>query len=245
MLEALSHGSDIASHNAFQFLNAPAGVYVNPALSWQSLFSALQSYLDALDSTGGSFTSRLAAPSMREISPSELMLIEAFLSLLATIMAQSEVARNVLADAPQFNAVNRLLSLLACAVPASLKGRVFEVLSGLAATPTIGWQIWHMLEQSQLLVPGRTVGLKYELEQVESQNETYPEMRGFLGLLRQLVRILPSEMFNTPGSLAIFLLFVQDDIFGKLRSSRLPSERRKVGDCKSMHGMHCFCAGVV
>lgn len=90
-----------------------------------------------------------------------------------------------------------MFGLLSCSIPTSLKGEILKLLGSLSLTSIIAANMWQFLENSQLIstigVP-QSVGfpqfksdLKIELEEIESREETYPLLRGFLYFMKNLI----------------------------------------------------------
>ena len=85
-----------------------------------------------------------------------------------------------------------MFGLLTCPIPATLKGEILALISALALTPQNAKNMWHVMESAQLLQTSSAQtynksDIKVELEEVESREETYPFLRGFLDLLSALV----------------------------------------------------------
>lgn len=107
-----------------------------------------------------------------------------------------------------------MFGLLTCPIPVALKGELFNVLASLSLNPLISVNMWQLLEISQI-VPTSSLSssaslnpslsttffgatglghpatsrndIKSELEEVEAREESYPMLRGFLSLIRNLV----------------------------------------------------------
>lgn len=91
---------------------------------------------------------------------------------------------------------NLMFGLLTCPIPTLLKGEVFKILSTLSLTPQIALNMWNLLENSQILqtVPVNFSAqlfakndIKVELEEIESRDEMYSSIKGFLELLSSLI----------------------------------------------------------
>lgn len=98
-----------------------------------------------------------------------------------------------------------LFGLLTCSIPISLKGEILNLLSALSLTPMLAINMWQLLEISQILptVAQQQSGFSYfkndiklELEEVESREETYPLLKGFLNFVKILVTqtIVPENL---------------------------------------------------
>ena len=197
MLGSLACGSECAQH-AFNFLNAPMSLQMNPTLSWNALFEALQNYYQALSDTvdGYPLSSTLKTAPLsgwKEIHPDEVVLLQNFLDILCQILSYSESSRIMLFESVQWNALNRLFGLLSCNIPVSLKAYLFDCLAAFALSSDIAMYIWQLLEVAEVLgkVDPKTGkvsgGIKYELEEIESRDESYLESRAFLHLLLKIV----------------------------------------------------------
>lgn len=102
-----------------------------------------------------------------------------------------------------------MFGLLTCSIPISLKGEILNLLSAFSLTPAIAVNMWQLLETSQILptLPQQQAGFSYfrndiklELEEVESREEAYPLLRGFLNLIKTLVTCT-----NVPENLGLGL----------------------------------------
>lgn len=196
MISSLACGVECAQH-AFNFFNTSTVLQMNPALSWNAFFTALQNYHRALSDTNAyPFSSSLsAAPfsTWKEIHPEEVVLLQNFLNILRQILLYSESSRIMLFESAQWNALNRLFALLSCPISASLKAHLFNCLSAFATSPDIAMYIWQLLEAAEVLKKSDlqtgkiAAGIKYELEEIESREESYIESRAFLGLLLKIV----------------------------------------------------------
>ncbi len=91
---------------------------------------------------------------------------------------------------------NLMFGLLTCPIPTALKGEIFRMLANFSATPQIALNMWSLLENSQILqtVPVNFSAqvfvkndIKVELEEIESRDETYPAIKGFLELITSLL----------------------------------------------------------
>lgn len=91
---------------------------------------------------------------------------------------------------------NLMFGLLTCPIPTVLKGEIFKILATLSSTPQIAMNMWNLLESSQIL---QTIPINYptqmfakndikvELEEIETRDETYPAIKGFLELITSLI----------------------------------------------------------
>ncbi|KAJ3112926.1 hypothetical protein HDU96_003994 [Phlyctochytrium bullatum] len=219
-------------------------------LSWDSLFRSL-------DLTAKS----LVAHPEAAMHPTEIALQRAFLRLLKQVVRFSSVARISLHSNPSFQAINSLFLLLNCRVPIELKAALFETIAafcvpidgGLAASEIV-YFVWNQLENAQVLprppnagyqygavsrpALGRNEGIRYDLEQIESQSQMYPETTGFLQLLCALFKatgpLSPSQIRDSPAfaqsqlmSTSHYVEFVIEDVFLKVHNRQFISPEEK------------------
>ena len=110
-----------------------------------------------------------------------------------------------------------LFGLLSCPIPIILKGEILQLLASFSLTPIISVNMWQLLENSQIIptlnsqmatsgfsTSGTTAltysrnDIKVELEEIESREETYPLLRGFIQLIKNLIKST-----NVPDNLGI------------------------------------------
>jgi nuclear pore complex protein Nup205 len=248
VLSSLATGARCAQY-ASEFLSTE-----HARLSWTALFRSL-------DLTAKSL---LAQPD-GEMHPNEVALQCAFLRLLRQVVTFSDVVRINLYGNPHLQATNTIFSLLNRRIPVELKAALFEVLASFTL-PTekgnsleVALQIWRCLEQAEVLpkssvndynhagfssrrAPGRSDGIRFDMDQIESQNQTYPETIAFLTLLNTLLQTLkPSShldfndlvlSMDLSQSLNHYLEFVVDDVLLKAHNRMFASidERWKMID---------------
>ncbi|KAI9366036.1 nucleoporin Nup186/Nup192/Nup205 [Zopfochytrium polystomum] len=252
LLSSLAEGPKSAEHAA-QFLSVQ-----NHVISWTAFFNSLSMSAQTL-----------AAYPDREIHPKELALQQAFLMLLAQIARYSRRARITLYTNPGFQAINTLFALLNRKVSVDLKAALLQAIAAFAVpdeevgTSEIAPAVWWHLEQAEIVPrpgivsvdtqrfssfgasvqgrPTRMEGIRYDLEQIESQNQTYPETIAFLTLLNVLMissknnplslnAIIPPSADNmaVPFSREIpvaskYVDFVVEDIFLKVHNRAFTS----------------------
>ncbi|KAJ1567890.1 hypothetical protein HK405_004393, partial [Cladochytrium tenue] len=235
----------------------------NPRLSWTSFFQSL-----SMSAKG------LAAYPDRELHPDELALQQGFLSFLTQVARYSRPARITLYANPNFQAVNTLFSLLNRRVPVDMKASLFESIASFCVpdeagsnTSNIAPAVWWHLEQAEVVPTSgggqkfssfggqqkvvRMNGIRFDLEQIESQNQTYPETMAFLTLLNVLIlgwksSYLATQAGHAPGEnqaaglgydnsiVTKYVEFVIEDIFMKAhnRSYSSMTERwRMLASC--------------
>ncbi|KAJ3096184.1 hypothetical protein HDU97_006167 [Phlyctochytrium planicorne] len=240
MLASLATGQQCA-HYAAEFLSTD-----HSRLSWEALFRSL-------DLTAKS----LAAHPDGVMHPGEIALQKAFLRLLGQVVKFSSVARASLHASPHLQAINTLFSLLNRRIPYNLKAALFETAAAFCipaerGVPSdISAYVWRHLELSEVIPKpvtgsqyaygsfssttsrqtGRSDGLRYDLDQIESQYQTYPETIAFLQLLNTLLismKTLSSGQSNsvdiagfgpqTSFSITHYIEFVLDDVFLKIHN---------------------------
>jgi nuclear pore complex protein Nup205 len=106
-----------------------------------------------------------------------------------------------------------LFGLLNCPIPIILKGEILQLLSSFSLTPMICVNMWQLLENSQIIstlncqtgISGFSTtsvysrnDIKVELEEIESREETYPLLRGFIHFIKNLI-----QSMNAPDNLGI------------------------------------------
>lgn len=128
--------------------------------------------------------------------------------------------------------VQKIFALLSCRFSYTLKGLLFQVLSGLARVDMeTARDIWNLLESERVL-PCKTFsfhgmkqhmkkGLREELEDAESKAGKYPITVGFLGLIQSLLAQHPAlpvdalgSAYRVPGVL-LYIEYIIDDILLK------------------------------
>lgn len=153
-----------------------------------------------------------------------------------------------------------MFGLLTCSIPVSLKGEILNLLAALSLNPLISINMWQLLENSQILPTmnqmqqstafnsGVGTGasfvayfrndIKIELEEVESREETYPLLKGFLNLIKTLVSNsnVPENLGYglRPKSIALgfqpYLQFLVNNVYLKVlyRSYKNPQEKWQI-----------------
>jgi nuclear pore complex protein Nup205 len=90
-----------------------------------------------------------------------------------------------------------MFGLIKCPISIQLKGEILNLLASFALSPQIAVNLWQLLEESQILPTiahyqpqqyGKN-DIKIDLEEVETRDETYPLLRGFLGLTKNLIKM--------------------------------------------------------
>ncbi|KAJ3117528.1 hypothetical protein HK100_000808 [Physocladia obscura] len=232
----------------------------NARLSWVALFRSLDFSAKTLASSPDG-----------EISSDEVNLQRAFLRLLRQVVKFSEYGRTALYSSPHLQVINTLFSLLNRRIGVELKASIFDVIAAFCIPVEKGLlsdvapMVWKHLEQSDI-VPrpqysggfhygtfssnsqltlnsggGRAEGIRFDLEQIESQNQVYPETIAFMTLLNTLLfAIKPNQMtgvvdgfsthLQTPGGVNHYMHFVIDDVFLKMHNRVFASvdERWKI-----------------
>ncbi|KAJ1666896.1 hypothetical protein EV178_001810 [Coemansia sp. RSA 1646] len=319
MLSALACGPQ-ASVCAHEFMSASSGSLMSPSrnqvasnqaplCSWSALFGALDFYASSLRQNEPDPLAETP-----EIPDAEISLLRSFLRLCRSVVRYSIVARTMLYESPEYNAIMTIFNLLGCVVPVPLKASLINTIAAFGElNPEIPYgddahadsiyqainemarRSWILLEQSQTLsttnnldalrdarpadvqqvpMPGKTPsrrvnigrgssgrpaqnrgGIVYELEEVETAVETYPEMRAFVRLISCLIHSssgapvlsnmerdpilysVPSpsiptdlgESYRIPG-VSPYIGFVLDSVLLKAeqRAYRYPSEKWSV-----------------
>ncbi|KAI3620056.1 hypothetical protein CBS9595_002023 [Malassezia furfur] len=188
MLAALATGEQCAGH-AHAMLEADAATHGGERrlATWARLFDWIAHYVELFRTRGGS------------MPPEEMVLLRAFLQLLATVVQWSAAARDSLYLNSAYMPLARLFALYACPVPVDLKAALLHALGAFAApvahvgtSPRILAELWDRLQQSGVLQRPKTGGAApavLELEHTEATHFRYP---GSTELVRFLTAILPS-----------------------------------------------------
>ncbi|KAI9351462.1 hypothetical protein BDR26DRAFT_929900 [Obelidium mucronatum] len=225
---------------AAEFLGSEDG-----RISWIALFRSL-------DMTAKS----LAQHPDREMHPDEISLQRSFLRLLKQVARFSEIARATLNSSASLQVINTLFNLLNRRISVELKASILDAIAAFALPVEKGTvseaapMIWKHLEQAEIVprpnymhggvhygafsnqsVSGRQEGIRYDMEQIEAQNQTYPETLSFMTLLNTLlVAIKPNQLtgmmdgFSTKvqaqgiGQINHYIHFAVDDVFMKVHN---------------------------
>lgn len=256
MLAALATGEQCAGHcNAF--LEDAAGGERRLA-TWARLFDWIAHYVELFRTRGGS------------MPPEEMVLLRAFLRVLATVVRYSAAARDSLYLNSAYAPLARLFGLYACPVPVDLKAGILEALGAFAvqhhhaSSSKILAELWDRLQQSGVVKAQKdgAAPAVYELESVEAAHFRYP---GSTELVRFLTAILPAStsagraaaLVSAAGhasavglpappplvhSSAPYVAYVVDEVFLKA-SSRMyatPAERWEVSAACLDFMEHCL-----
>ncbi|KZT66755.1 hypothetical protein DAEQUDRAFT_767725 [Daedalea quercina L-15889] len=215
-----------------------------PAVSWNAIFGLLDSWVTAgsiprnnqpaPNSMPGLQPSFGASqqwqtpqpqlpPSQLPFTPQDVLLAQAFLRLLATVVTHSVAVRITISGHARFRAIPTLISLVPLGIPLELKGSIFETLAAFCeagagnAGAEICRSVWVLMERMEVInVRANTgfsgslaavKGVEVELEQVEAIHKMYPATISFLKLLSTLMhtpkgvpireRIADAEPINT------------------------------------------------
>ncbi|KAJ3416468.1 hypothetical protein HDV05_001626 [Chytridiales sp. JEL 0842] len=241
VLASISTGLRCAQY-ASEFLSTE-----HARLSWIALFRSL-------DLTAKSLISQPEG----EMHPDEVQLQCSFLKLLKQVIAYSDVARISIYSSPNLQAVNTIFSLLNRRISVELKAALFEVIAAFTLpsdksnSAEISIQVWRLLEQAEVLPKatasefgamgsrkpaGRNDGVRFDMDQIESQNQTYPETNGFLTLLNTLLLASkPSSHLESTDllyamdasqSVKRYIDFAVDDVFLKVHNRIFASTDEK------------------
>ncbi|CCU98867.1 unnamed protein product [Malassezia sympodialis ATCC 42132] len=192
MLAALAEGEQCAAY-AHALLEYDAGAPPGGErrlVTWSRLFEWIAHYVDAFQ--------RHASAVM---PPDEMVLLRAFLGVLATVVRYSAATRDALFLHKEYAPLDKLFALYACAVPVDLKAAILQALTAFAArprdatSPRVLSALWERLEQSGA-VRGAAPRAVYELEHVEAVHGRYPGTRRLVELL---TAVLP---YATPAAQA-------------------------------------------
>jgi nuclear pore complex protein Nup205 len=226
--------SDFASSSSLQSTTSSG-----PAVSWTAIFGLLEQWSTAgatarpVQPTGPIGSQMQVVQTHRYpqlvLSQQDVLLAQAFLRLLSTVVTWSVDVRITISGHARFKAVPTLVSLIPLSIPLELKGALLDTLSSFClpggGTPGVEvcrsvWTLMERLEVINVRVPPGTTGatlssvkgIEMELEEIESVHKLYPETIPFLKLLSTLIhtpksipagdRLVESEPLNTiPESL--------------------------------------------
>lgn len=138
------------------------------------------------------------------LSQQDVLLAQAFLRLLSTVVKHSFAVRITISGHARFRAIPTLVSLIPLGIPLELKGAVFETLAAFCepGAGTAGVEIcrsvWTLMERLEVINVRQTGsgggnamppvrGVEVELEEVEAVYKLYPATLPFLRLLTTLI----------------------------------------------------------
>ncbi|KAI0075076.1 hypothetical protein K474DRAFT_1600404 [Panus rudis PR-1116 ss-1] len=146
------------------------------------------------------------------LGPLDVLLAQAFLRLLATVVKHSVAARIAICGHARFRAIPTLMSLIPLHVPLELKGSIFDTISAFcepgagSAGVEICKSVWTLMERLEIInVRGNTgigptipaaKGVEVELEEVEATFKMYPATIAFLKLLSTLLHTSKRRPLN-------------------------------------------------
>ncbi|KAG6331906.1 hypothetical protein ID866_7182, partial [Astraeus odoratus] len=189
----------------------------------QSLAASLGGFGSQSNTASQGVTSQ-AAPQII-IRPKEVLLAQAFLRLLSTVVLHSVAVRLAIANNAQFRAISTLTSLVPLGIPLELKGAIFDTLASFcepgagAAGVELCKMVWAMMERLEVInvragssagrVGGVVLppvkGVEVELDEVEAVYKLYPATIPFLNLLSTLLhtpkRLSPKVLLTDAESL--------------------------------------------
>jgi hypothetical protein len=155
----------------------------------------------------------------------ELLVLVASVELLTAIFRNQDVFKKVMESERYQDPINVIFSLIICPVKIDLKGALFKCLSTIAFhSEEYSKQIWEILETHQVLPVLKEEGVRFELNQSETNAGRYPCTEGFLDLLSSLLSHgVPNDLgmdYRWPGIMP-YLEFVIDDVIMTNRRGRL------------------------
>ncbi|KAJ3272871.1 hypothetical protein HDV01_005194 [Terramyces sp. JEL0728] len=212
-ISSLSSGQ-VCSNNVHQILNLDNnGQFGN--ITWGNFFRTLNSYLERLGQNGN-----------MELSPTETSIILVFLDLVGNVVKHSTSCRRILCENQNYRALETLFFLLIKRLPIDLKAALLNTISCFC-DPTLEWsensnQVWYLLETSQIIPQRDQQGLLYDIKEIETIQQTYPETLAFLNLICNLVQCKSTSMYETLGEpdrlpgIRPYIAFIIDEIFLKI-----------------------------
>ncbi|WFC99896.1 hypothetical protein MYAM1_002642 [Malassezia yamatoensis] len=187
MLAALANGEQCAGHVHAILESDSQSVGADRRLAtWMRLFDWIAHYVEQFRARGGS------------MPPEEMVLLRAFLHVLAMVVRWSAAARDSLFLNTAYMPIARLFALYACPIPVDLKAAILRALTSFAmptganaTSSRILSELWDRLQQSAVLKPPKNstiAPIVYELENTEATHYQYP---GSTQFVRFLTAILP------------------------------------------------------
>ena len=155
----------------------------------------------------------------------ELLILVATVELLTAIFQNQTVFEKIMESERYQDPINVIFSLIICPVKIDLKGALFKCLSAIAFhSEEHTKKIWEILETHQVLPVLKEEGVRFELNQSETNAGRYPCTEGFLDLLSSLLSHgVPNDLgldYRWPGIMP-YLEFVIDDVIMTNRRGRL------------------------
>ncbi|KAJ3312648.1 hypothetical protein HDV04_002790 [Boothiomyces sp. JEL0838] len=204
----------ICANNVHQILNLDNnGQFGN--ITWGNFFRTLNSYLE-----------RLGQNENMELSPTETSIILVFLDLVGTVVKYSTSCRRILCENQNYRALDTLFLLLIKRLPIDLKAALLHTISCFCE-PSLEWsenssQVWYLLETCQIIPQKDHLGLLFDIKEIETSQQTYPETLAFLNLICNLVQCKSANIYETLGEperlggIRPYLAFIIDEIFLKI-----------------------------
>ncbi|XP_058121334.1 nuclear pore complex protein Nup205 [Anopheles ziemanni] len=251
MLAGLSCNAQSA-RSAFNLLKQGSAYSGSNTISWEHFFNSLIAYYQNLRQEQNPHSETVYRNRMisKSISPQEILGLQAVLQVVQAVAKHDELARVALCEHVSWLPLNVLVGLISCSVPIQLKAEIVHTLASLAGCYENAIQLWHNLEDSQIIstVPSTsnflTRGVKSELEEVESRNETFPLTQAMLDFLYSLMRTaVPDNLgegTRAPG-VHPYLSYVVDTVLLRLfnRNYKNPAEKWQLAQ-KCLLIVHMF-----
>lgn len=206
----------------------------HPELNWNFFFNVISNIVDKCN------MEKQHDASIRSIqfSPEDLDSLDAILELLCAVFQSPHAANQIIIDG--YQPLHKLFSLLVCPLPIELRGRIFVCLAAFArASNEIVQEIWILMEHHGILPLqgnsfgryGSWLGVREDLEDLESKEKKYPVTNGFLTLLEALLHAHDSSeeddreeglrgMINVtmPATMPVYIGYIIDDVLFKVHS---------------------------
>uniref|UniRef100_A0AAG5DJ40 Nuclear pore complex protein Nup205 n=1 Tax=Anopheles atroparvus TaxID=41427 RepID=A0AAG5DJ40_ANOAO len=251
MLAGLSCNAQSA-RSAFNLLKQGSAYSGSSTISWDHFFNSLTAYYQNLRQEQNPHSETVYRNRMisKSISPQEILGLQAVLQVVQAVAKHDELSRMALCEHVSWLPLNVLVGLISCSVPIQLKAEIVHTLASLAGSHENAIQLWHNLEDSQIIstVPSTsnflTRGVKSELEEVESRNETYPLTQAMLDFLHSLMRTAMPENLGegsrAPG-IHPYISYVVDTVLLRLfsRNYKYPAEKWQLAQ-KCLQIVHMF-----
>ncbi|GAB0093387.1 Nuclear pore complex protein Nup205 [Sergentomyia squamirostris] len=242
MLAGLS-SCEQSARNTFNLLKQGSTISGRTAITWDHFFNSFTQYYTNLrqeqnPSVDTVYRNRALS---RNISPQELMGLQAVLELVRAVARNDEMARIAICEQITWSPLQIMIGLVGCSIIIPLKADLMRTLAALGQSRETALQLWNCLEVSQIIhtIPSTTQfhnqGIEMEIEQNECRNEVYPLTQTILELLYTLTKTaIPKNLgagSRKPG-LDPYFTFVVDKVFLRFfnRNYKEPSELWEIAE---------------
>ncbi|XP_059616837.1 nuclear pore complex protein Nup205 [Phlebotomus argentipes] len=242
MLAGLS-SCEQSARNTFNLLKQGSSISGRTAITWDHFFNSFTQYYTNLrqEQNPSMDTVYRNRALNRNISPQEIMGLQAVLELVRAVADNDEMARITICEQSTWSPLQIMVGLVGCSVIIPLKTDFIKTLASLSKSRETALQLWNCLEVSQIIhtIPStaqfHNQGIETEIEQNESRNEVYPLTQAILELLYTLTKTaIPKNLgagTRKPG-LDPYFTFVVDKVFLRFfnRNYKEPAELWEVAE---------------